>query len=129
MPGRRAVEQRFGNVYDLSPETTGRFDLVFCGSMLLHVSDPLRALYAIRSVTRESAIIATAIHRDRFGRRPRAIFAGQADNQVFWIPNMAALASWCLAAGFARCEPGATFRLRSRDGKFRDLHGVVRAWV
>jgi tRNA (mo5U34)-methyltransferase len=123
------VEQRIGNVYDLSPETTGRFDLVFCGSMLLHVSDPVRALYSIRSVTRESAIIATAIDRDRFGRQPRAIFAGQAHNQVFWIPNMRSLASWGLAAGFARCEPGATFRLRSRDGQFRDLHGVVRAWV
>ena len=58
---RPCAEQRFGNVYDLSPETTGRFDLVFCGACS-HVSDPLRALYAIRSVTRESAIIATAIH-------------------------------------------------------------------
>ena len=123
------VEQRFGNVYDLSPETTGQFDLVFCGSMLLHVSDPLRALYAIRSVTRESAIIATAIHQDRFGRQPRAVFAGQAQNQVFWLPNMRALEAWCLAAGFDRCELGKTFTLRSRDGQFGDLHGVVRAWV
>ncbi len=97
--------------------------------MLLHVSDPLRALYAIRSVTRESAILATAIHQDRFGRRPRAVFAGQAHNQVFWLPNMRALEAWCLAAGFDRCELGKTFTLPSRDGRFRDLHGVVRAWV
>src|SRR5262245_17699909 len=30
------VERRHLNVYDLSPETVGTFDLVFCGSLLIH---------------------------------------------------------------------------------------------
>ena len=122
------VQQRFGNVYDLSPERTGAFDLVFCGSMLLHVSDPLRALYAIRSVTRGMAIIATSIDRDRWSRKPRAVFAGQPDGQVFWLPSMAALERWCLAAGFSRCRAGDRFKLVSQDGRYNDLHGVVHAW-
>ena len=37
------VEQVFCNVYDLSPDTVGVFDLVFCASMLIHITDPLRA--------------------------------------------------------------------------------------
>jgi tRNA (mo5U34)-methyltransferase len=46
------------NVYDLSP-ALGSFDLVFCGSLLVHLMNPLRALLNIRSVTRGQAIVAT----------------------------------------------------------------------
>ncbi len=55
------VEKRELNIYDLSPKTIGTFDLVFCGSLLLHLTDPVRALWRIRGVTRGLAIIATAI--------------------------------------------------------------------
>jgi 2-polyprenyl-3-methyl-5-hydroxy-6-metoxy-1,4-benzoquinol methylase len=34
------------SVYDLSPERVGRFDVVVCGSLLLHMRDPARALEA-----------------------------------------------------------------------------------
>ena len=99
------VEQLFGNVYDLAPETYGTFDVVFCGSMLLHITDPLRALYAIRSITSENALIATSIDASRWRRRtPRAVFYGQVDGQTFWAPNMACLERWALAAGFARVD-------------------------
>jgi tRNA (mo5U34)-methyltransferase len=45
-----SVEKVECNVYDLSPERVGRFDVVVCGSLLLHLRDPARALEAIRSV-------------------------------------------------------------------------------
>jgi tRNA (mo5U34)-methyltransferase len=38
------------NIYDLSPETTGTFDVVVLGSLLLHLRDPMRALEAVKSV-------------------------------------------------------------------------------
>ena len=44
------VERIELNVYDLSPERLGSFDVVACGSLLLHLRDPVRALEAIRSV-------------------------------------------------------------------------------
>ena len=136
------VEQRFASVYELSPESIGVFDLVFCGSLLIHVSDPVRALYALRSVTRECAIIATAIDPDcarpsvqllnrllprRLVGRPRAFFHGTVDGQAFWAPNMTCLEQWCLAAGYRRVERVSTFVLASLDGRFRTPHGVVRA--
>ena len=37
--------------------------------MLLHITDPLRALYAIRSITTENALIATSIDASRWRRR------------------------------------------------------------
>jgi tRNA (mo5U34)-methyltransferase len=45
------VEWRALSVYDLSPAAVGRFDFVLCGSLLIHLRDPLRALAGIRSVT------------------------------------------------------------------------------
>lgn len=44
------VVKRIINVYDLSPEAIGTFDVVVCGSLMLHLRDPVRALEAIRSV-------------------------------------------------------------------------------
>jgi tRNA (mo5U34)-methyltransferase len=124
------VEQQFGSVYDLDPGTHGTFDVVFCGSMLLHLTDPLRALYAIRSVARDYALVATSIDASRWRRRtPRAVFYGQAHGQTFWAPNMACLERWALAAGFARVDRVSEFRLRTVDGQFDQPHGVIRAWV
>lgn len=40
------------SVYDLDPAELGTFDVVVCGSLLLHLRDPLRALEAVRRVTR-----------------------------------------------------------------------------
>lgn len=46
------VERRISNVYDLSPDRVGTFDVVVVGALLEHLRDPLRALEAVRSVTR-----------------------------------------------------------------------------
>jgi len=47
-----SVRRQFVNVYDLSPETVGTFDIVVCGALLLHLRDPFRALAAVASVCR-----------------------------------------------------------------------------
>jgi tRNA (mo5U34)-methyltransferase len=44
------VDRRFISIYDLSPASVGTFDVVVCGSLMLHLRDPFRALAAIRSV-------------------------------------------------------------------------------
>jgi tRNA (mo5U34)-methyltransferase len=46
------VEWRDMNVYDLDPALVGQFDVVVLGSLLVHLRDPVRALDAVRSVTR-----------------------------------------------------------------------------
>ena len=45
------VDWRPINVYDLSPDSVGMFDVVVMGSLLIHLRDPVRALEAVRSVT------------------------------------------------------------------------------
>jgi SAM-dependent methyltransferase len=45
-----SVERVESSVYDLRAEEIGTFDVVVCGSLLLHLRDPVRALEAIRGV-------------------------------------------------------------------------------
>lgn len=45
------VDWRPISIYDLNPEDLGTFDVVVCGSLMLHLRDPLRALEAVRTVT------------------------------------------------------------------------------
>jgi tRNA (mo5U34)-methyltransferase len=120
------VERLFTNVYDIGPETTGVFDFVFCGSVLLHLSDPLRAMYGIWRATRETAIVATGIDPVD-APEPRALFYGTPDGQAFWMPNMTCLERMALAAGFRKVERVSTFVLQSVDGRFNTPHGVIRA--
>jgi tRNA (mo5U34)-methyltransferase len=114
------VERRLCSVYDLSPETLGTFDVVFCGSLLMHLYSPFEALVNIRSVTREMAVIAT-LHSDQleqaapeepwlsFGHRWPDLYTegyGQLGAQaVYWHVNTRALQELMEYAGFARTEP------------------------
>jgi len=124
------VEQRFASIYDVTRADLGTFDLVFCASVLLHITDPLRALYALREVTGGMAIVATMLDRSRRTPRNRALaaFHGTPDGQVFWVPNRACLTAWTAAAGFGRTEWAGDFSLPSVDGEFDTPHGVVRAF-
>jgi tRNA (mo5U34)-methyltransferase len=122
-----SVDTVYASVYDLDPEIHGMFDLVFCGSMLLHVTDPMRALWRIREVTGGEAIIATGISKDR-RKRPLAEFHGAHDGTIWWLPNRTGLERMLEAAGFDGWDWVSTFRLDPVDGSRGIEHGVVRAW-
>jgi tRNA (mo5U34)-methyltransferase len=127
---RSRVERQFCNIYDLTPERVGTYDFVFCASVLLHLTDPLRALYGLRRVCRDEAIICTAIDTHiHVKNQPYALFRGTPTGQAFWFPTMKCLEQMALAAGFAHVEYVSTFSLRSTDGKFNTPHGTVRALV
>lgn len=121
------VKREMVNIYDIAPQTTGCFDLVFCGSVLLHLTDPVRALWHIQSVTKEVAIIATVIHPLK-SAEPLSLFVGQNHGDVWWIPNRAAFEAMIKNAGFKGWEWFSEFRLDYRDGQPGPYHAVVRAW-
>jgi tRNA (mo5U34)-methyltransferase len=117
---RSRVEYRHANVYELSPYNVGTFDVVFCGSLLLHLQNPLGALHAIRSITRGIAIIETAVMAEfdeKFPNRPLMNFGFQADeenpgeNNAYWVMSSAALKKMLHYAGFPKVEPQGTFLL------------------
>jgi tRNA (mo5U34)-methyltransferase len=121
------VKRSLINIYGIGPETTGCFDLVFCGSVLLHLTDPIRALWRIQSVTKGVAIIATCIHPSR-SSEPLALFTGQHRGDTWWLPNRPALEAMIKSAGFAGWEWFSEFQLDYRNGQPGPYHAVLRAW-
>jgi tRNA (mo5U34)-methyltransferase len=96
------VERRDVSVYDLSPESVGEFDVVYCGSLTLHLRDPVGALAAIRSVCRELLVYEDAIDvalSRRRRRTPSAVLDGR--GRPWWFKlNVAGLQRVAEAAGF-----------------------------
>jgi SAM-dependent methyltransferase len=125
---RSRVERRFCNVYDLSPERVGTFDIVFCASVLLHLTDPIKALYGIRRVCRDHALICTGVDHDpQVAEQPRAMFVGRPNGHAFWLPTISCLEQMALAAGFVHIERVSRFNLTSVDGQYSTPHGTIRA--
>lgn len=121
------VQKKFMNIYDLSPSSVGEYDLTFCGSLLIHLTDPVKALWNIASVTRQKAIIATPILQDD-ADRPLALMVGHHRGDGWWIPTRSCLELMAVAAGFTGIEWYSEFRLDFRDGSPGPYHGVLHAY-
>jgi tRNA (mo5U34)-methyltransferase len=84
-----------GNVYDLSPDKLGTFDVVLFLGVLYHLPDPLRAMWLVRKVTRGHAVLETHCYHDLMPDEPVAKYH-RGDTLVgdwtnFWTPNRRAL--------------------------------------
>jgi tRNA (mo5U34)-methyltransferase len=108
------VERTLCSVYDLSNETVGTYDLVFCGSLLMRLFDPLKALVNICSVTKHAAIVSTLLSEEperaapdkpwvSFGHREHESPLGL--NAIYWKFNTSALQELMRYAGFERTVP------------------------
>jgi 2-polyprenyl-3-methyl-5-hydroxy-6-metoxy-1,4-benzoquinol methylase len=125
------------SIYDLD-ETFGKFDLIICGSLLLHLRDIFGAVERIRSVCKSEAIIATASIENR-EHVDKAIceFVGMKNNGmegeywVYWHLNALALKKMLLAAGFSEAHEVGEFVLESEPGRggFAVPHVVVKAMI
>lgn len=117
-----SVEPLEVSAYDLSPETVGEFDVVVCGSLLLHLRDPLRALVAIRSVCREAflctnqvEILTTVLGR----RRPLVQFHGTGGACQWFVPNPAAHRDMVKSVGFSIERESAPYAIPFGTGHAR----------
>ncbi len=103
-----SIERRELSVYDLDPADIGSFDLVYVGSLLLHLRDPIRALERVKAVCNPGGamLLVDAIDLEltvRHPRRPIASLDG-IGRPWWWKPNVAGLVRMVTAAGF---EPTA----------------------
>jgi len=108
------VRRRHGSVYDLSPAQHGTFDLVFCGDLLVHLSNPIRALQAIRSVTSGTAVLCEmydAFLDDAAQDRRLLSYLGGMNDYVWWMYGQRTLQSMIEDAGFRRVRLHTTFDL------------------
>jgi tRNA (mo5U34)-methyltransferase len=106
------------NAYHLDPEELGTFDVVVCGSLMVHLRDPVRALEAIRSVCRgwfmsvESVSLGLSL---RFPRRPLAELRFDERRCQWWEVN---------AAGHRRMVATAGFEIARSVGPFIEPFGT-----
>jgi len=101
-----SVERVDCSVYDLDPAIHGTFDVIFLGSLLLHLRDPVRALDALRGVCGGELIVAEAVELLPSLLRPRTPTARLEglDRSWWWQPNVAALRRMVACAGFEILE-------------------------
>ena len=107
-----SVERVDASIYDLDPGVHGRFDVVYVGSLLLHLRDPVGALMKIRAVCDELLISADAVHGSLslIGSGPAATLEGRG-RPYWWTPNTAGYARMAEAAGFAITNGPNRFRM------------------
>ena len=117
------------SVYELASDL-GKFDLVFCGDLLVHLKDPITAVQRMRAVCRGSTIVCNPVRR--FGlrrRRPLAELDG-IDEFRWWLLSEATLERMLLACGFAQVQVGRQFDLPARGkGSWRGRRAVLRGFV
>lgn len=97
------VDYRECSIYDLNPAELGTFDVVVCGSLLLHLRDPIRALEAVRSVTKGVFLSSEQIELflSIVGRgRPLYRLNGSGADCQWWLANAAGHRRMVFAAGF-----------------------------
>jgi tRNA (mo5U34)-methyltransferase len=122
------VERISCNVYDASPERLGTFDLVFCGSVLIHLRDQLLALERLASVCRGTLILAEEYDR-LTSLAPLALNRYRADREaavVFWAPNVRAWKRMLWTAGFDGITERDRFKL-SAGSELTVPHVVLHA--
>jgi len=125
------VQKRLINAYHLTPEEIGTFDVVVCGSLMLHLRDPVRALEAIRSVCSgwfmsiEEVSVKLSL---MFRRRPLAELRYSAQACQWSTPNMAGHRRMVEAAGFEVTRSVGPFAERFGPGhQARSLRQRLRA--
>ena len=106
------------SVYDARPEELGTFDLVFCGSVLIHLRDQLLALERIAGLCHGTFI--SAEEHDRLsGLVPFRVSRYRADRDasvVFWAPSARTWRRMLWTAGFDRVTEHGRFAIRSTEG-------------
>ena len=100
-----SVEAVVGDFMEMDLRPLGQFDVVLYLGVLYHVKDPFRALRRVAEVTRELAVIETAVANVRgYEGVPLCEFVeGDAvlrDPSNWWFPNVPATLAMCRAAGF-----------------------------
>lgn len=135
------VSFQVDNIFAVTPERYGTFELVLCLGLMYHLEDPMGALRRLRSVTREVCVIDTEVARPG---SPIAVERGPKDGVVTtndaiaviaepefqWnplnsvtgislVPNLAALKTMLRHAGFrdvTAADPFAGCAGRYADG-------------
>ena len=124
------VKREVTSIYDATPEALGgTFDLVFAGSVLIHLRDPMLALERMAALCSGRLVIAEEYSRrlDWLPRLRAVEFRGESPWMTWWIPSSRAWESMVRCAGFEEVRRESRFTLRFAAQKGGVPHAVVHA--
>lgn len=123
------VERVASTIYEATPDKLGgKFDLVFCGSVLIHVRDPMLALERMAALCGGDFILADEYSR-RLNFLPIAAteFRGETPWMTWWRSNVKTWLSMVRCAGFEDVRKHTAFNMKFRDSKGGVPHVVIHA--
>jgi tRNA (mo5U34)-methyltransferase len=125
-----SVERVGLSIYDATPERLGgTFDLVFCGSVLIHLRNPMLALERMAGLCHGKLVLAEEYSR-RLGLIPSlklAEFRGEEPWMVWWRPTIRTWLAMVRCAGFEDVRRHRKFPLRFRGRRKAVPHVVIHA--
>ena len=126
-----SVERVGLSVYDATPDKLGGpFDLVFCGSVLIHLRDPMLALERMTALCRGRLILAEEYSRKLAPAffATGAEFKGESPWSTWWRPTVRTWLAMVRCAGFEDVRERGRFNLRFRGSRRRGVpHVIVHA--
>ena len=137
------IDYRIVDVYDVNPKDLGCFDMIFCGTLLMHLSDPFRALSNIQNMISDNGVFFLAavfippalqlyLTEHLLLKAPVAklIFGRESLGSVasYWIPSERCLKEMLYKAGFNDIRKISSFVLRE-NYKLRSRKSAVFAHV
>ncbi len=117
------------SIYDADPEALdGTFDLVFCGSVLIHLRDPALALERMAGLC-HGQLILTEEYSRRLEWIPRGLLAEfkAGVHSTWWRPTTRTWMSLVHVAGFEDVRHLGRFNMRFRGQRRGVPHTVIHA--
>lgn len=118
------------SIYEATPEVVGGpFDLVFCGSVLIHLRDPMLALERMAALCSGTLILAEEYSRklELLPFLRAAEFRGHTPWSVWWRPSSRTWRMMVHCAGFEDVSQHDRFLMRFRDRRKGVPHVVIHA--
>jgi tRNA (mo5U34)-methyltransferase len=124
------VKRELLNVYDLSPERVGRFDMTFCSDLLLHLMNPMKAIQNMHSVVSEYAYIVEPFdpELDIYPNDAIIHYKGGSHKCIWWMFGLKCLENMIRDAGFRKVELVNTFIFGYRGEKEGFWRAVFKAF-
>jgi tRNA (mo5U34)-methyltransferase len=128
------VERVVKSIYHATPDDIGQFDLVFCGSVLIHLRDQFLAIERICNLVKPGGMFISAEEHDRLADKlPFTASRYRADRHaavVYWMPSKKTWKQMMVDAGFDRVEQHGTFTMvvGTGDQQFKVPHVVHHAF-
>jgi tRNA (mo5U34)-methyltransferase len=129
-----SVERVAMPIYEATPERLGAFDLIFCGSVMIHLRDPNLALERLAALAAPGGRLIFAdeyspkLDRLRFlGIGGAAEFLGESPWMTWWRPASRTWATMISCAGWEDVAIHGRFNMDFRTAKGGVPHVVVHA--